>query len=714
VMRRPGSLFCFVLLSLFAFSARAHEMPAGHLAALGRIWGIVNYAHPQLGYRDVDLDAAAIDAIGRMRGTSEPATLSAAADEMLSTLCDDATFVSRPCAESALPSVNRASKTLADGVVYLSVTSPANLNLLRTARTAIVDLRPQPGRCSAPALSADVVPLLVRGTVPRANHRKVRHYGYKSQLGGDDASGFSSSFITIDTGYENGTAETLIKVIFIVDEQSAIPPVATTLAASELASFVSVGRFPLHTAVDHCQMVLPDFSLVTLRTSELVDKEGFSAEPAPMMTLAANATDADAIAAALQLAKPRSSRRRATGPAAQRLPDYRWRADETYADMELPAVEYRVLAAYRLWNAIHFFYAHRELLADWEMRLHDIVKLLEHVTTRPDYELALAEIVTWIPDAHSAVVSEAHLALRGAASPPFRLMPVEGKSVVVDTRSTSVKPGDELLRIDGVAVAARMAELARYTSAATELAKEYYVARDLPNGAMGSESAFTFRRPDGTQYEIKLPRGETGQSVPAKAWRILDGNIAYVDLSTLDIAQVPLLFTEVANTRAMLIDLRTTPRALQAGLLARLRTDDDSVTSIVRVPGLLGGAFQHLDIPQSLAEEAPPQKYAGRTILLVDERTQSEAENNALAFDAVAGAKLVGSATAGTNGNVSSLVLPGNIPVRFTAIAVRHADGRQVQGVGLEPDALAPRTIRGLAEGKDEVLLRAIALVDEM
>lgn len=710
-MRRPGSLFFAFFLSFLALPAQAHELPAGHLAALGRIWGIVNYAHPQLGYRDVDLDAAAISAIGRMRNSSEPATLSAAVDEMLSTLRDDATFVARPCAESALPAVDRTSKMLADGVVYLSATSPANLSLLRTARVAVVDLRPQPGSCRAPGLAENVVPLLVRGNIPRANHRKVRHYGYKSQQGGD--AGFTSSFVMVDTGFENGTAETLTKVVFIVDERSIIPPVATALAASELASFVSVGRFPLHTAIDHCQIMLPDLSIVTLRTSELLDEDGFSAEPAPMVTLAANATEADVIASALQLTKPRSSRRRASGVTAQRLPEYRCRADKTYADMELPEVEYRVLAAYRLWNVIHFFYAHDELLGEWDMRFNDIVMMLEHVTTRRDYELALAEVMTWVPDAHSAVLTDAHLALRGAAAPPFRLMPVEGKPVVVETYTADVKTGDQLLRIDSALVAARMEELARYTPAATELARQYYVARDLPNGAMGSESTFTFRRPDGTQYDVKLTRGEIGQSVPAKAWRILDGNIAYVDLSTLDVTQVPVLFSEVANTRAMIVDLRTTPRALQAGMLAHLRNDSDSITSILRVPELLGGAFQYTEIPQSLAEEAP-QKYAGRTIVLVDERTQSEAENAALAFDAISNAKFVGSVTAGTNGSVSSLVLPGNIPVRFTASAVRHADGRQVQGVGLEPDTLVARTIRGLSEGKDEVLLRAIALVDEM
>jgi hypothetical protein len=44
----------------------------------------------------------------------------------------------------------------------------------------------------------------------------------------------------------------------------------------------------------------------------------------------------------------------------------------------------------------------------------------------------------------------------------------------------------------------------------------------------------------------------------------------------------------------------------------------------------------------------------------------------------------------------------------FTGHDVRHADGRQLQRVGLTPQILAEPTIAGIRAGKDEVLDRAV------
>jgi hypothetical protein len=38
------------------------------------------------------------------------------------------------------------------------------------------------------------------------------------------------------------------------------------------------------------------------------------------------------------------------------------KTDDEYATMELPAAEYRVLALFRLWNAVQFFFAYKHLL----------------------------------------------------------------------------------------------------------------------------------------------------------------------------------------------------------------------------------------------------------------------------------------------------------------------------------------------------------------
>jgi C-terminal processing protease CtpA/Prc len=55
------------------------------------------------------------------------------------------------------------------------------------------------------------------------------------------------------------------------------------------------------------------------------------------------------------------------------------------------------------------------------------------------------------------------------------------------------------------------------------------------------------------------------------------------------------------------------------------------------------------------------------------------------------------------------MTLPGGIQVSFTGHDVRHADGRQLQRIGLVPDVPASPTRAGLAAGRDEMLEAAVA-----
>jgi C-terminal processing protease CtpA/Prc len=95
-------------------------------------------------------------------------------------------------------------------------------------------------------------------------------------------------------------------------------------------------------------------------------------------------------------------------------------------------------------------------------------------------------------------------------------------------------------------------------------------------------------------------------------------------------------------------------------------------------------------------------------VLLIDERTQSQAEHTGLFFEAANGTKFIGSPTLGANGDVTDLSVPGGIYASFTGQGVWDADGRQLQRVGLKPDIAVRPTLAGIRAGRDEVLEKAI------
>jgi hypothetical protein len=71
----------------------------------------------------------------------------------------------------------------------------------------------------------------------------------------------------------------------------------------------------------------------------------------------------------------------------------------------------------------------------------------------------------------------------------------------------------------------------------------------------------------------------------------------------------------------------------------------------------------------------------------------------------------VGETTAGTNGNVNYIVLPGNYTLRFSGMRVTKHDGARFEGVGVPVTVPVERTYAGIAAGRDEYLERAIEVV---
>jgi uncharacterized protein (TIGR03437 family) len=74
-------------------------------------------------------------------------------------------------------------------------------------------------------------------------------------------------------------------------------------------------------------------------------------------------------------------------------------------------------------------------------------------------------------------------------------------------------------------------------------------------------------------------------------------------------------------------------------------------------------------------------------------------------------AEIVGSTTAGTNGNINYVILPGGYRLGFTGMKVIKHDGSQHHGVGIHATIPSARTRKGIAEGRDEVLSRGIEIV---
>jgi C-terminal processing protease CtpA/Prc len=293
-------------------------------------------------------------------------------------------------------------------------------------------------------------------------------------------------------------------------------------------------------------------------------------------------------------------------------------------------------------------------------------------------------------------------------------------------RAAGAAIGDIVVTVDGEDVGKRLRRYERYLSASTPQALRRTAARQFLNGSEGSIMRLTVRGAGGKVKRLQLPRraeyraalapgeGRTGEMIS-----ILPGNVGYADLARLPVALVDSMFERLKHTRGIIFDMRGYPQGTAWPIAPRLTRRARVAAALFRRPvpdrprrtvGPIVVRSQQLEFVQHL-DPTTKWRYTRPTVMLIDERTQSQAEHSGLFFEAANGTRFVGTASAGANGDVSNFFVPGNIRISFSGHDVRHADGRQLQRVGLQPAVRVAPSIRGLRAGRDEVLERALEIL---
>jgi C-terminal processing protease CtpA/Prc len=279
-----------------------------------------------------------------------------------------------------------------------------------------------------------------------------------------------------------------------------------------------------------------------------------------------------------------------------------------------------------------------------------------------------------------------------------------------------VKVGDIVLKVEGEDIVARFKQRIEHLSASTDPSLGHLAMRRIANGPVGSDIHLTLRTGSGETREVALKCGaqERSQRTGDKM-RILPGKIGYMDLERIGPAEIDSLLERLRDTKAIVFDLRGPTGVIASQLASRLTAKPAVAAAIVTGPISLTP-----DVPQNSASNQSASyffvepllasdkwRYEGKTVALIDERTQGEAERTGL-FLEVAGTEFIGSPSAGANGAVAEFRAPGGIRIRFSGQEVRHANGGQLQRLGLQPTVAISPTLTGIRSGRDEALDKAV------
>ena len=423
-----------------------------------------------------------------------------------------------------------------------------------------------------------------------------------------------------------------------------------------------------------------------------------------------------------------------------------------------PDKNLRLLALYRYWNIIQYFFPYKYLTdKNWDEVLREYIPKFINAKTALEYQLTVLQLAGETNDTHARHflgANEIDLlrgtryapfrtneidSLRGTRYAPFRVRFIENKLTVTDYFKPELKEtagleiGDFITHINGKEIEYIIDSIKSYYPASNEAARMYYMAPDLVRSNNNSihivyNSSGTIKQKELTLYERSdLNMNEISNKLSYDSIMIDKDSmfIGYITLETINETEISHIKKSFMNAKGIIIDIRNYPATFVPFSLGNYFTSKRKpfarfTTANLNNPGEfnLSRNVSFLDnnagnrYSSNIFETPRSEKYfQGKLVVIVNEETISQAEYTAMAFRAGDNTVIIGSQTQGADGNLSLIPLPGGLKAGISGIGVYYPDGRGTQRIGIVPDIEVKPTIQGIREGRDELLEKAIEII---
>lgn len=379
---------------------------------------------------------------------------------------------------------------------------------------------------------------------------------------------------------------------------------------------------------------------------------------------------------------------------------------------------YRMLYLFRFWNVIEYFAPNRNLTdTRWSEIPEKYIPLFIPTQTpgNPNQAMLLRELC----DSHAAATQ---YNMFGYRSVPAEVRNADDRVFVI--ADGPLRKGDEIFSIDGRGWEATHDKLSRYEAASNAENRNYMTARCMTcshrdtvtvelvrNGRHMTERVATRSITDWTPYV-------TERMLDTTNIRMIAEGVGYMTGVNYTATEGAGIMEKFRDTKALIVDMRCYPREFMVfNFIGRYFMPRTSPHVVWLTPtGILPGVFYEIqnslpanpDIP-AITEN--PDYYKGRVVVLVDSSTQSQAEYTTMAFQATPRCTVVGTQTAGADGNISALVMPGGNFGYFSGLGVLYPDGTNTQRTGVRIDVPVHATVAGLQAGRDEILEKALEII---
>ncbi|MCW3123544.1 MAG: peptidase [Flavipsychrobacter sp.] len=392
-----------------------------------------------------------------------------------------------------------------------------------------------------------------------------------------------------------------------------------------------------------------------------------------------------------------------------------------------PDEDHRLLLLYKFWNTVRYFNPYNYVLdKPWDTTLYNYVL---PVSSAPDahelFKLCL-KMATEMNDAHvlGFTASKYYFTPPGSYVyiPKILLVYAEGKYVVLRSKETGINTGDVLVSVDGLNPAQWEDSLRPYKpsgniSVFRRSMCDYILSRE----AAGKSETVIFADNTGTNHTFTITTGNrntdptffsgshyVSDSLKTIKWTTMGCDAGYVNMGNLLSTDVVSMYNDLLYKSAIIFDIRNYPNGTGWGI-ANLMYPSNRKFAKFTMPDLTYPGTYYWE-GDSLGTDGNATPYAGKVIVLVNEQTQSQAEFTTMMLKAMPDVVVVGSQTAGADGDVTWVRLANDISFGWTSLGVFYPNGDSTQRIGIVPDITVTPTVNGIRNFNDEVLNKALSL----
>lgn len=381
----------------------------------------------------------------------------------------------------------------------------------------------------------------------------------------------------------------------------------------------------------------------------------------------------------------------------------------------------KLLSLFRYWNIIEYYCPNRHIMDEnWDLVLKEFIPKIVNEDSELQYKLNLRELMGKVQDGHAYINNDGPIMkeFNGTKSTPFSFDYVEGKVVVnkvlKDVPNLNVKVGDIILKKDGRNIEDIIKEKAKYYQPLNANYVGYKVKVYL--GMTNNDYAnFTIERDNNIFEEMVFCSREylvVTRDDEDKPSHLIKDNILYINPGYLEADEIYGIMDKSMNTKGLILDLRSYPSDEIIDKLDKYLFDKPvEFAKFSYVNKYKPGEFIFSDTEKIGKEN--PNYYKGKVVILIDENSISQSEYATMAFRKAPNSIVVGSNSCGADGSVTSFLLPGGMKTCISGVGVYYPDGTETQKIGIVPDVRVVRTIKGIKEGRDELIEKAIEIINQ-